>query len=196
MIRQRRIGIIGGIGSGKSFVGRVLTEYFGIPVYDSDAHAKELMQTDVSIVKRLRALLGHQVYDSQGKLNRSVVAAYLFASSHNALRINALVHPVVCLDFEKWAQEQHAPLVAVESAVLLQSGLERLVDGLLMVEASQSTRLMRAMQRNNATQEQIQARMALQDVMAMSSVAQWHVQNESGTTKEQIINQIKILEIC
>ncbi len=193
---NRRIGITGGIGSGKSFVCRCLEQQCGIPVYDCDARAKRLMTHDAALMESIRQLVGDCAYDEQGQLNRPVVAAYLFACPQHAASINALVHPVVCRDFLRWAQEQTTSVVVVESAILLESGLKQLVDDILLVDASQQTRLERAMQRDGAQPEQIRARMAQQNVPQMRSAATWIIQNEKNTTEEQIYKQLKELGIC
>ncbi len=193
---NHRIGITGGIGSGKSFVSRILAQQCGIPVYDCDTQAKHLMTHDVALMDGIRRLVGDCAYDEQGRLNRSAIAAYLFASSQHAAGINALVHPVVCRDFLRWAQEQTASIVAVESAILLESGLQQLVDDILLVDASEQTRLERVTQRDGATREQIRARMVQQNVAQMRKAATWVIQNENNTTEQQIYKQIKELEIC
>ncbi len=191
-----RIGITGGIGSGKSFVSRILEQQCGIPVYDCDSKAKHLMMHDAMLMDGIRHLVGDCAYDAQGHLNRPAIAAYLFASSQHAANINALVHPAVCRDFLRWSEEQTASIVAVESAILLESGLRDLVDDILLVDASEQTRLERAIQRDGATPEQIRARMAQQNVPQMRNAATWIIQNEANTTKEQIYKQIKELGIC
>ncbi len=191
-----RIGITGGIGSGKSFVSRILEQKCDIPVYDCDAQAKRLMTCDAALMDGIRQLVGDCAYDEQGQLNRPAVAAYLFASPQHAASINALVHPAVCRDFQRWAQEQKSPVVAVESAILVESGLQQLVDAILLVDAGEQTRLERAMQRDTASPEQIRARMAQQHVPQMREAATWVIQNENNTTEEQIYKQIKELGIC
>ena len=98
---MKTIGITGGIGSGKSFVSALLQEHFGIPVYDCDAEAKRLTATDKGIRRQLVSLVGPQVFDGP-ILNRQCLADYLFASPENALRVNAIIHPVVLEDFKRW----------------------------------------------------------------------------------------------
>ncbi len=191
-----RIGITGGIGSGKSFVSHILEQQCAVPVYDCDSQAKHLMTHDTVLMDGIRKLVGDCAYNERGELNRSVVATYLFACPQHAADINALVHPAVCRDFLRWTQKQTAPVVAVESAILLESGLQELVDGILLVDASEQTRLERAMQRDGATLEQIRARMAQQNVTQMREAATWVIQNENNTTEEQIYKQKKELGIC
>ena len=156
-----RLGITGGIGAGKSFVSRLLTEAFGIPVYDCDSAAKRLMATSDGLRARLTTLIGNDAYLPDGTLNRQVVASYLFADKEHASRINAIVHPAVKDDFLRWAaaQEQAGQtLVALESAVLLEAHLADELDAVIFVDAPVELRLERAMRRDGATREQILAR--------------------------------------
>ena len=157
-----KIGITGGIGSGKSYVARMLTQHFGIPVYDCDSRAKSLMTTSLAIRRQLTALVGADAYQQDGQLNRQFLSHYLFSDSLHASRVNAIVHPAVKSDFLAWASRQTAPHVAMESAILLEAGFDDVVDCILSVEAPVELRLQRAMQRDGATGEQVRHRMALQ----------------------------------
>ncbi len=157
-----RLGITGGIGSGKSYVCRLLQQEYGIPVYDCDARAKALMHTDASLRAALVGLAGEETYTPAGELNRSYLAQYLFASSEHVTAVNALVHPAVKADFLSWAANAGAPLVAMESAILFESGFSDAVDAVLAVEAPFSLRLERAMSRDGATAVQVEARMRQQ----------------------------------
>lgn len=159
------IGVMGGIGSGKSYVCRLLAQR-GIPVYSSDDEAKRLMTTDPEIVHDLRQLLGNDVYemadDQTLRLNKPLVANYLFASPDHTTRINAIVHPRVKKDFLRWMSEQSTYVVLVESALLVESHLVDVVDCVLLVDAPYRLRLQRTMQRDHATETQVVARMARQ----------------------------------
>ena len=156
-----KLGITGGIGSGKSYVARLLEDR-GVPVYYTDDEAKRLMNTDKGIREALLRLIGRDAYLSGGELNKAAVAAYLFADSSHRERVNAIVHPVVRRDFKRWAAEKSAPLVAMECAILFESGFDSLVDAVLAVCASEAVRLERAMRRDGATEAQIRGRMAAQ----------------------------------
>ena len=165
-----RIGITGGIGSGKSFVARLLSQRFGIPVYDCDSHARMLMTTSSIIRDQLKTIVGVDVYLPDGTLNKPLLANYLFASRNHAVSINAIVHPVVKDDFLRWADEEEAKfyfagrqqLVALESAILLDAGFDDIVDRVLLVDAPQSLRLQRVMRRDSVTEEQVRKRMQQQ----------------------------------
>ena len=95
-----KIGITGGIGSGKSYVSHLLEEA-GIPVYDTDTEAKKLTLSHPRIREGLLALLGEEVYKADGSLNKPVLANYLFASTENAGRVNRIIHPCVYEDFQQ-----------------------------------------------------------------------------------------------
>ena len=156
-----RLGVTGGIGSGKSYVLRLLAER-GIPVYDSDSEAKRLMLVDAGIREGLTGLLGNDVYLPDGELNKPLISAYLFASAQNAERINAIVHPRVKAGFNRWASEQKAPIVALESAILFESGFEDVVDFVVTVCAPIEVRMHRVQERDGATEAQVRKRMAAQ----------------------------------
>ena len=101
-----KLGITGGIGSGKSYISSLLREHLNVPVYDCDAEAKRLIGEDGSIQKRLKALVGAHVY-KDGKLQKAILADYLFADQCHAQNVNAIVHPAVKEDFCKWAVQQN-----------------------------------------------------------------------------------------
>ena len=155
------VAITGGIGSGKSYVSAML-EGKGIPVYNADTEAKRLTTSNTEIRNKLIALLGEEIYIN-GELNKPMLASYLFASAENAVRVNGIIHPVVKEDFKCW-QACHADkeITAFESAILYEAGFEDAVDAVLMVFAPRELRLERAMNRDKATREQIEARMAAQ----------------------------------
>ena len=154
-----RTGITGGIGSGKSYVCRLLREW-GISVYDCDIAAKRLMSTSPTLRQQLTTLIGKEAYLSNSEckvpnselcsgfvLNKAVVAQFLFASEANAKALNAIVHPAVFDDFLQSGMEW------VESAILYESGLDKLVDRVVVVTAPLEVRIARVMDRDNITCE-------------------------------------------
>ena len=155
------IAVTGGIGSGKTFVSNLLKER-GIPIYNSDDEAKRLMLSDDGIRQDLVALLGKDVY-RDGVLNKPLLASYLFSDADNAARINAIVHPRVKADFQRWLSEhQDVEIAGMECAILYEAGFQDAVDCVLMVYAPEALRIERAMKRDGATERQIRARMAAQ----------------------------------
>lgn len=156
-----KIAVTGGIGSGKSYICRQLSHKYGWPIYDCDTEAKRLNEESPVIREGLIEMVGDNVYDSDGHLDRRVLADFLFANVQNAQRVNALIHPVVKEDFLTWAEQQGGD-VLVETAILQESGMDAVVDRVIRVDASLETRVQRAMQRDGATREQIMRRIAMQ----------------------------------
>lgn len=156
-----KFAITGGIGSGKSYVSSLLEER-GIPIYNADLESKRLTVQDEGIRKELVALLGEDIYQG-ATLNKPLLASYLFANSDNAVKVNSIIHPRVKDDFRRWVESQKdVPLVGLESAILYESGFDDVVDQVVMVYAPKAVRLQRAMKRDNATEEQVRARMSAQ----------------------------------
>ena len=189
------IAITGGIGSGKSYVSALL-EKAGIPVYNADHESKRLTTENAEIRCGLVNLLGEEVY-AEGVLNKPMLASYLFANAENAARVNAIIHPCVKKDFKQW-MEMHAEseLVALESAILYESGFDDVVDTVVVVYAPKELRLKRAMLRDAASREQIEARMNAQmDDEEKCRKADFVVYNDGTLPLEEqltsVINQIK-----
>lgn len=152
-----KVGITGGIGSGKSTVCAILAE-FGVAVYDSDSRAKRLMNEDNTLRERLVERFGSEVYCAEG-LNRIYLAERVFGKPEELKALNAIVHPAVMDDFDRWALEQEGSYVVLESAILFEASLDRRVDVSVAVMAPEELRIERAMQRDGAQREQIVARM-------------------------------------
>ena len=152
-----KVGITGGIGSGKSTVCAILAE-FGVAVYDSDSRAKRLMNEDNTLRERLVERFGSEVYCAEG-LNRMYLAERVFGKPEELKALNAIVHPAVMDDFDRWALEQESSYVVLESAILFEASLDRRVDVSVAVMAPEELRIERAMQRDGAQREQIVARM-------------------------------------
>ena len=152
-----KVGITGGIGSGKSTVCAILAE-FGVAVYDSDSRAKRLMNEDNTLRERLVERFGSEVYCAEG-LNRIYLAERVFGNPEELKALNAIVHPAVMDDFDRWASEQEGSYVVLESAILFEASLDRRVDVSVAVMAPEELRIERAMQRDGAQREQIVARM-------------------------------------
>lgn len=189
------IAITGGIGSGKSYVSALL-EKKGIPVYNADNESKRLTVDNDEIRRGLVALLGEGIY-SEGVLNKPMLASFLFANAENAARVNAVIHPCVKKDFKRWVElNVGSELVALESAILYESGFEDVVDVVLMVYAPKELRLERAMLRDSATREQIEARMNAQmDDEEKCRRADFVIYNDGTLPLEEqltsVINRVK-----
>lgn len=156
-----RIGITGGIGSGKSTVCRLFAKS-GTPVYDSDLQAKRLMTEDEALRREISDHFGATIYTDDG-LNRKALAACVFGDPAELAALNALVHPAVMRDFERWC-EQYADVdyVLLESAILFDVGLESAVDRTLAVVAPPDARVERTCLRDGITEEDVRRRIAVQ----------------------------------
>lgn len=155
-----KIGITGGIGSGKSIVSRLLT-LTGIPVYQTDTEAKRLMLSDTGIREGLTALAGNEVYNEKG-LNKAFLASYIFGHPEHLKQVNAIVHPRVRDDFRLWAGKARQEIVAMESAILLEAGFSNEVDKIVMVYAPSEVRIARAIRRDSATRKEVERRIQSQ----------------------------------
>lgn len=197
-----KLGITGGIGSGKSYVSRLL-ESWGIPVYDTDWEAKRLTLTHPEIRRELIALLGEKVYCGQ-QLNKTLLAGYLFASRAHAERVNHIIHPRVYEDFLLWAdglKQQGRELVGMESAILFESGFDRAVDRVLMVYAPLEIRISRAMERDGVPEERVRERIAAQmDEELKCKRADFILTNDGINPVEpqlrQIIQELGCIKAC
>ena len=156
-----KLGITGGIGSGKSVLSRIL-KALGYPVYIADDKAKSLMVSDDRIINDIKKLLGEQSY-IDGKLNKQCIAAYLFDNPGNTARINQIVHPRVRDDFEYWcAINSEAEILSFESAILFEANFLDAVDYSVLVYAPETMRINRAVARDNSTHELIKKRILAQ----------------------------------
>jgi dephospho-CoA kinase len=151
------IGLTGGIGSGKTTVAGIFSGKFGIPVYHADDRAKELMHTP-SLRKQIEKLFGEKSYEN-GRLNREFLASIVFNDRKALDKLEKIVHPVVQKDFKKWITRQQTPYVLLENAILFESGMNRLCDYIIFVDADKDLRIKRLKKRNNWSDAQIEARM-------------------------------------
>lgn len=156
-----KVGITGGIGSGKSTVCRLFAAC-GVPVYDSDSQAKRLMEEDGVLRMRLAARFGADIY-ADGYLNRKLLAGRVFADPAELAALNALVHPAVMEDFERWcARQSGADYVLLESAILFDAGLEGHVDRTIAVTAPVDVRIARTCLRDGSSAEEVRRRIDVQ----------------------------------
>lgn len=156
-----KIGITGGIGSGKSVVATLLRLY-GIPVYIADEESKRLTNSSPVIRRALVDLVGEAVYDADGKLDKPRLANFIFGQPEHLACVNAIIHPEVNRDFLDWSERQEKAFCAIESAILFESGFDRIVDVKLMVLAPLEIRLERAIARDHASREALERRIKSQ----------------------------------
>ena len=153
MNHKFRLGITGGIGSGKTSVGRVFN-VLGIPVFSADETAREIMESDQNIIENVNALAGRNMY-TDGYLDRKALAGMIFNDSNLLVKINNIVHPVVRGKFIKWSEQQESDYVILEAAILFESGTYKILDRILTVIAPMEERIERVVKRNNLTREQV-----------------------------------------
>ncbi|MEL7004092.1 MAG: dephospho-CoA kinase [Bacteroidota bacterium] len=148
MNEPKKIGVTGGIGSGKSLVCSIFS-HLGVPVYDSDSRAKWLMNSDTVIHKELIERFGQESFTADGKLNRSYIAGKVFNNENNLQDLNQIVHPRVAIDFDKWCQEhQKVSFIIKEAALMFESGVYRALDKVINVSAPTNIRIERVLKRD------------------------------------------------
>lgn len=173
-----KIGVTGGIGSGKSTVCSIFKE-LGIPVYSADDAAKRLMVEDPELTQQIRRLFGDDAYLSDGSLNRKHIADLAFTDASLLTQLNQAVHPAVFRDFHHWSDTQKSPYVIKEAALMFESGSFRDLDFVVTVSAPRVLRLKRTMQRDGATKAQVEARMKKQWTENMrKSAADFIIKND------------------
>lgn len=151
-----KIGLTGGIGSGKSTVAKIF-ETLGIPVYYADAEAKRLMNSSETLKKVIRQNFGEATYEND-QLNRKYLADIVFNDPEKLELLNALIHPVTINDAEQWMQQQSAPYSIKEAALLFESGAAENLDFIVGVYAPQALRIKRVMKRDGLTADEIMKR--------------------------------------
>ena len=149
-----KAGITGGIGSGKTVVSRVF-QSLNIPVYNSDASAKLLMECHPLIKRQLTELYGEDIY-LEGELNRAKLAAIIFNDPEELEQVNRIVHPHVKENFIDWCgRQKEVPYILQEAAIIFESGADKYLDKIIMVTAPLELRIERVMKRNNLPREEI-----------------------------------------
>ena len=183
-----RVGITGGIGSGKSTVARIFST-LNIPVYDADSHAKNLMTTDKILVAEIIREFGTLSYQSDGALDRKFLAEVVFNDPGKLSRLNSLVHPRVDLDFEQWVSRQpSAPYILKEAALLFNSGASKKLNKIIVVAAPTEVRIERIRRRDGRTDDQIKKIINQQmDQQEMEHRADYIIRNDGS---ELVIPQV------
>ena len=152
-----RLGVTGGIGSGKTSVCRVF-DVLRVPVFSADSDARETMEKDTDIIKNLNSIAGKNLYVN-GSLDRMELARIIFNDRTMLEKVNLLVHPTVFDHFRNWTLEQTASYVIMEAAILFESGASKYVDRVATVVAPVEQRIERVIQRNKLSREQVIERM-------------------------------------
>lgn len=184
-----KLGITGGMGSGKSTACR-LFELLGIPVYYADPRAKALMNEDVQLRKALIKTFGEEVYSAQQELNRAHLSSLVFNNPTKLKQLNALVHPAVAKDYERWhRQQKNVPYTLKEAALLFESGSYKKLDAVIVVNSPLELRITRTMQRDGSTREAILQRINNQlSDKERNQLGQYFLQNdEEHSLIEQVV---------
>lgn len=160
MNRPLKIGLTGGIGTGKTTVAKIF-ETFGIPVLYADNLAKELMQTDVDLIQNLKNTFGENIYNN-GILDRQKLSNIVFKDNSELEKLNTIVHPAVKSYGKKWMDKQKSPYAIKEAAIMIESGSHLELDFLIGVTTPKEILINRVMKRDNITREAVLERMSKQ----------------------------------
>lgn len=148
MKKALRIGVTGGIGSGKSLVCKIF-QHLGAPVYDADSRAKMLMVSDEVLIGQIKSEFGEQSYQVGGELNREYLSKSVFNNPAQLEKLNQLVHPRVAIDSENWFERNNgAPYVVKEAALLFEAGSYKQLDKMIVVTAPEELRIKRVLVRD------------------------------------------------
>ena len=158
--KQKKIGLTGGIGSGKTFVGALFSK-LDIPVFSADLEAKRCMVEDKTLKQEIQNVFGDEVYEN-GLLQKEILAEIIFKDKQKLEKLNKLVHPVVKQSFETWCAEQTSKIAIKEAAILFESDSHITLDKVICVSAPEETRIERVIKRDNISREQVMARIERQ----------------------------------
>lgn len=185
-----KIGVTGGIGSGKSFICGVL-ERMNYPVFYTDQVAKTIMITDSILINQVKSLFGDAAYSEDGILNRELIASKIFSNEDLRIQLNSYVHPAVYRAFDTWCDLQKSHVVFIESALMIETGFYKQLDATILVTADIDTRIKRIKQREAITEEQIKARIQAQtDDDYKQKFANFRIDNSENQMIIPQINQI------
>ena len=188
---MKKVAITGNIGSGKSWVCELWKQRFGIPVYSSDDAAKRMYFLP-EVRQQIRERFGDGFYISDNELNRRYISELVFSDETAQRDLEGILYPALFVDFEQWTARQSASYVLFESALVFEKRLEKQFDAVVMVSASEQTRLRRAMLRDHCDEATVRARMAKQwpeeGKRLLSDYVIWH---EHDDEDEALWEQIK-----
>lgn len=149
-----KVGITGGIGSGKSTVCKVFM-VLGIPVFEADQAARQLMNSDAKVRIQLFNLFGSSVYLPDQTIDRQFLSAIVFNNPSLLAGLNSIVHPAVRKAFDVWCQNQQSPYLILEAAILFESGFYKMMDKTIVVATDESERIQRVIKRDGTSEEQV-----------------------------------------
>ena len=182
------IGITGGIGSGKSFVCRIIAA-MGYPVFYSDQVAKDIMVNTQDAISEIKAVFGEEAYTNSGELNKEYLSEQIFNDVSLRDAINKIVHPKVRLAFETLAKNSNAKLIFNEAAILFETGAYKKFDKIILVTAPKEVRINRVIKRDNIAKEAVENRMKAQwPDEKKAELADFIINNDE---KEMLLPQIE-----
>lgn len=185
-----KVGITGGIGSGKTTACKVF-EVLGIPIFYADTVAKEIMTQDTLLIEGVKAAFGNESYFEDGKLNNKHIAGIVFNNDQALSQLNALVHPAVFRAFDAWEATipSTVPYTLKEAAILFESGSYKLCDTTILVTAPYEVKLKRLMHRDGVTETQVKARMdkQLSDEEKTKMADHFIINDEQQSIIEQVL---------
>jgi dephospho-CoA kinase len=189
-----RIGLTGGIGSGKSTVLKIFSS-LNVPCYIADERSKALLNTSAELKERLSAAF-EGIYKN-GVLDKALFASIIFNDEEKRKQANSIIHPAVRKDFERWSEKQSAPYVIQEAAILFETGAYQFFDKNILVCAPEALRLARIQQRDGTAIEEIQARMNSQwSDDKKRALADFCIENdEKGSLIEQVLDIHRVLSL-
>lgn len=159
---MKRIGITGGIGSGKSTVTQIF-KALDIPVYIADQEARKIISSNVTVKKQVKELIGPLAFHKNGKPDRAYIASKIFSDSALLAQMNKIVHPAVQLHFNRWCEafkpSQKILYVIQEAALLVETGNFKMLDALIVVTCPEEIRIRRVMDRDDCSKEEVLSRM-------------------------------------
>ena len=156
-----KIGITGGIGSGKTIVCEIF-KLLGVPVFQADFVAGKLINSDAVIRSELISRYGNDIYQTDRKVNREKLAGIIFNDDAELEKVNKIIHPFVRNEFMNWVKNQEAEYVIHEAAILFESGFYKMMDAAILVTAPEEMRIERVIKRNGLTRENVLSRIAKQ----------------------------------
>jgi len=182
-----KVGLTGGIGSGKSTVAKIFAT-LGIPVYNADSRAKELMSTDSELIKEIKSRFSDNAY-SQGKLDTAFLAREVFQNKGKLSLLNSIVHPFTIADAKKWMEKQTSAYAIKEAALIFESGSQGEFDYIIGVEAPQSLRILRTMKRDEVDRNKVMERMnnQLEESIKMKLCDQVIINDEQSMIIPQVL---------
>lgn len=196
---MKKVAITGNIGCGKSWVCQLFERNLGVPVYNSDFAAKQMYFLP-DVREKLINRFGGSIYISDTEIDRKFLADLIFHDETAQRDLESILYPALFVDFQQWTEKQDAPYVLFESALIFEKRLEKQFDAVIMVSASEATRLRRAMLRDHCDEATVRARMAKQwpeeGKRLLADYVIWHENDDEDEALVEQIMQLHILLTC